>query len=426
MTTTTPTSALPPVEERSTHATTLGEMVMRAGERGDLVALRHPREGGDGRGHLRRAARARPRDRPRPHRDRHRAGRPGVDPRLDERRVDGMRPRLVVRGRRRGADLPHQLAGRVPARPWSLRRAPRLLRGRRAGREDRRDPRPVPRSRARRRHQRRRGGGRDFARRAATARRCNRRRRRRRARRRHRPRRSRHDRLHLWHDRAGEGLHAHARELPRGHADDPRPAAARPGRPDRLHVPPARARTLARDAGGRARRRRHDRLLGRRPQADRRRARGRQPDPFPGGAADLREAAHGDRRRRRGAAALRRRRRAALGARAGAQRSRRAARRAAPEPDRRRAVRHRRPARAREGAAGLRPATRDGARRRGADRARADRVLRRLRRAATRGLRPDRELLGGHGQPGRAHRAPARSAARCPSARCGSRPTARS
>ncbi len=36
---------LPPVAERATGATTLGEMVLRAGERGDAVALRYPQDG---------------------------------------------------------------------------------------------------------------------------------------------------------------------------------------------------------------------------------------------------------------------------------------------------------------------------------------------------------------------------------------------
>ena len=97
----------------------------------------------DRRDHLPRAHRAGAGDRTRSDRGRHRGGRPRVDPRLDARPVDAVRPRCAVRRRRRRTDLPHQLAVGMPACPHRLGRATGVLRGRGTGREDRRDPRAM-------------------------------------------------------------------------------------------------------------------------------------------------------------------------------------------------------------------------------------------------------------------------------------------
>ena len=77
-----------------------------------------------------------------------------------------------------------------------------------------------------------------------------------------------------------------------------RARAARPPDGD-LPVPAARALARARRAVRDARGRRHARLLGRRPEADRRRAGGGPPDALPVGAADLREGPRGRAQRRR-------------------------------------------------------------------------------------------------------------------------------
>ena len=114
------------------------------------------------------------------------------------------------------------------------------------------------------------------------------------------------------------------------------------GQPDGdLPVPAARALARARGAVRDARGGRHARVLGRRPGADRRRARRDPPDALPVGAADLREGPRdrAQRRRRAGRASSRR---------CSAGRSARAARRArrpatAAPPGRLAAARHRSP-----------------------------------------------------------------------------------
>ena len=123
------------------------------------------------------------------------------------------------------------------------------LRGRDPGGEDRRRARPAAQARGDHRH--RAGRRRDLARRAARARPRARRGRGRRAHRRRQARGPVHDHLHLGHDRAAEGLRAHARQLPPGHADvrgDRRDRGGRAGLP----LPPARALLRAADpAAGR-------------------------------------------------------------------------------------------------------------------------------------------------------------------------------
>ena len=136
-----------------------------------------------------------------------------------------------------------------------------------SSRRSRRCADALPGPRARRRA-RRHGRGRPDARRAARAGRdVDAGRRWTAAARARRARRPRDDRLHVRHDRAAEGLHAHPRERD-GHRAHVRGRAGvrlgrRPGRD--LHVPAARALARARDADGHARRRRHARLLARRP-----------------------------------------------------------------------------------------------------------------------------------------------------------------
>ena len=87
------------------------------------------------------------RDRPRADRARHRARRPSLDPLQHARGVDARRPRSAVRGRRRGADLSHELARGVPLRSRARGEPAGLLRERRAGRQGRAGARAnVPRS----------------------------------------------------------------------------------------------------------------------------------------------------------------------------------------------------------------------------------------------------------------------------------------
>ena len=128
------------------------------------------------------------------------------------------RLRDLLRRRRRRPDLPHQLARRVRVGRRQLGVGLRRLRGRRAGRQDRRGARAAARAaqdhRGRPLRRRRR---RDLARR-----RCAPRGNRADARlladahRRRRPRRSVHLHLHLGHHRAAQGLRPDPRQLPLG------------------------------------------------------------------------------------------------------------------------------------------------------------------------------------------------------------------
>ena len=166
--------------------------------------------------------------------------------------------------------------------------------------------------------------------------------------------------------------------------------------------------------------RRRDRLLGRRPEADRARADGGPPDLPAVGAADLREDLHARHLQRRPRADQGRRRRRAQGARAAGRRPggpRRAAGRTTTQADeaavQERPQRVRRPAQA-------------GQHRRRADRQGDPRVLLRLRRAGDGGLRDDGDRHGRHDLDGRATTGSARSAAAARAARSRSPTTARS
>ncbi len=152
---------------------------------------------------------------------------------------------------------------------------------------------------------RRRGRRRDHARRAARegAREG---RRGRPAHRGHRARRRVHADLHVGHDRPAEGLRPHARELPRELRDADQRGRHR-GRRGPLHLPAARARAVAHDADGDARRGRDAGLLARRQGQGARRPARDQADDLPVGPAhlreDLRPGAGEGRRRHQGQAA---------------------------------------------------------------------------------------------------------------------------
>ena len=218
------------------------------------------------------------RRRPRRRRDRRRAGRPRHagrrsrrDPGQHARRVDAGRPRHAVGGRHRGAHLQHELRRGVPVRARPLRLARRLLRGRRAAREDRQRPRRLPRARAPDRPHGL-GARRHDARRAARARA--------RARTsRSLPRAPRPSIPTTWpRSSTRPGTTGPPKGCMLTHANmlatiEPLPRPPGAGRRDgRLPLPAARPRAGPRDPDGRAGRRRDDRLLARRPQADRRRA----------------------------------------------------------------------------------------------------------------------------------------------------------
>ena len=100
-----------------------------------------------------------------------------------------------------------------------------------------------------------------------------------------------HDHLHVRHDRAAQGLRAHARQLPPGHADV-RGDRHHRGRRGRLPLPSARARLRAADPAAGGRPRRPARLLERRPAADRARPDGDPAGLSPVGPAHLREDLH--------------------------------------------------------------------------------------------------------------------------------------
>ena len=199
----------------------------------------------------------------------HRAGRARLPPRQDAPGVDVRATSPIASA---GAvvvpDLPDELARGVRVGRGQLRVRRGHLRGRRAGREDRRGPRPPAepahdrRDRPRGRHGRRRsrstrsaraGRGRDAAELEA-------------ARRRRHARGHVHDHLHVGDDRPAEGLRPLPRQLPRDarHVRD----ARRPARPrGDLPLPPPRPRLRAAhpaavvDVGD------DDRLLRRRPEA---------------------------------------------------------------------------------------------------------------------------------------------------------------
>ena len=97
--------------------------------------------------------------------------------------------------------------------------------------------------------------------------------------------------LHVRHDRSAEGLHPHARQLPRCDHDDP--GAGHPvGRRARLPLPAAGARVRGADPVRLDRPRQHHRLLGEGPAEDHPQPHGGAADLLPVGAADLREDLH--------------------------------------------------------------------------------------------------------------------------------------
>ena len=225
--------------------------------------------------------------RPRLDRARCRCRRPGGHPRQHAPRVHARRPGGVDgRGDRR-AGVPVELAGRVRVGRRQLRRPGHHLRERRPGRQDRPGPRRASRARAHG-HHRRRGVRRDVDGRRGGAGRCGRRRGARTAGGRGRSRRRLPDHLHVGDDRPPEGRRADQQGVRRrtalGRGDGP----VRPGR-RRLPVPAAGPRLRPADHGRLRRGRRGDRLLGRRHDADRRRARRGEADGAAIGAADLRE-----------------------------------------------------------------------------------------------------------------------------------------
>ena len=108
----------------------------------------------------------------------------------------------------------------------------------------------------------------------------------------------RHDRLHLRHDRAAEGLRHHAREPPHdGHHVRARARARR--RPVDVPLPAARALARPHRPGRRAAGRRDAGLLGRRRQEDHRGGRAGRADALPVGPPRVREDPHGRAERRR-------------------------------------------------------------------------------------------------------------------------------
>ena len=245
-------------------------------------------------GRLVRAVRGRrARDRARPHVAGAREGRPDRDPRQHAARV-GLRLLRDPDGRRRiGLDLPDQLAQRGPVRRQPLRVEGDLRRGRRAAREGPQVPcRPAaPRAHRHLRAERRLIRGRRLAGRAARPRPRGRRRQARGAHEFRDPRRPGDLHLHLRHDRAAQGRHAHARQLPPGHQHERVTGHVQHRRPG-LPVPSARSRVRAARAVRRDRPWRADRVLGEGRVEDRPEPDGAQADVLPVGAADLREDLH--------------------------------------------------------------------------------------------------------------------------------------
>ena len=309
------------------------------------------------------------------------------------------------------------------------------VRGRRAGREDRRGPRRPAAAARRRRHRstRRRRRHALALGRPARARPRARRGRAGRARRRRPPRRPVHVHLHVGHDRPAEGLRPLPRQLPRVLDMVASELGIARGERRRLPVPPARPRRRAADPAAGGRPRLDDRLLRRRPEADRPRA-VRGPADLPAvGAADLREDLHAGHGARRPGADQGRRRSASRSVQLAGRRPAGAGRAAA-------ALRRRRRGAVQERARRRSAAACAGRHRRGADRQGDPRVLLRLRRPGARGLRDDRDRRRsataqtrerfrfgtvGYAIPASRSRSP-RTARSCSRARTSSRATTRS
>ncbi len=301
-----------------------------------------------------------------------------------------------VRRRRRRRPLPHELCEGVRVRARTLRGRPRLRGGRGADPEAGLDTRLAAGAtggRAVRPPRPARGGGtgRPAPRGGARGR--------------GRPRDA---HLHLRHDRAAEGVHAHAPQS--RHGCDVRAGAAPASGRHRAPLSAAGPQLRASRAPGGDAARRHDRLRGRR-RARARGARDRAPDHSAGRAAgireDPREHARGDRAGRRPAPPDR-----SLG-----DRRRRQSRPAAPgggaHPVHARvAGADRRPARLLEGARTARRPAPGLHLRRGAALHRRDGVLPCARDPGDRGLRTDRDRKLGDGQRPRGlphrHRGPRR------------------
>ena len=216
MTTITPTPTRPPAVDRPTGATTLGEMVMRAAARGDAVALRYPDEHGVAEVTYGELADARGIDRSRADRARRRARgsrlRSSAPPAPSGRSATSERCAPARWWRRSTTPTRRPSASTswpTPRRAWCSARTPTQA----AKIAEIRDT--LPRARARRRVRRRRGRRRDDPRRAVPPRRGDRRARRPGSDQGGHGRRPRDARVHVGHHRAGEGLHAHPRELPR-------------------------------------------------------------------------------------------------------------------------------------------------------------------------------------------------------------------
>ena len=222
----------PPPPRRPTESTgskTIADLLPKAAEKfGDKP--RRPlqeRRRLEGR-QLPRGRRDRVRDRARADRPRDPARRARLPPRQHAPGVDVRRLRHLDHRRRRRPDLPDQLPRgvRVGRRQLRLRRD--RLRGRLAGREDRRGPRQPAEPQAHRRHRPgRRHRGRDQHGRPARARPQTRPGRAAPARRGRHARGPVHLHLHVGHHGPAEGLRPHARQLPRDHRLGHRPRPAR-------------------------------------------------------------------------------------------------------------------------------------------------------------------------------------------------------
>ncbi len=290
----------------ATGSQTIADLIPRAAAaHGDNTAIRYKREGAWHDVSYAELAQTRAGHRLGHDRPRHRAGRAPVHPRQHPARVVLRGHGRDFRRRGRGADLPDELSRGVSVGDLRLRRQRDRLRGRRAAREDRRDPRSDPghahdhrdrparvvldrqgplRRRASARRDQLAGGGR--ARPRALGRRA-----------RSAPcggsaRGPLHVHLHLGHDRPSQGLRADARQLPLDHRHGQR-RRRDPGRRGHLPVPPARPLLRAADPAGRVRPGRHARLLRRRHQADHSGAAGGQTDLPAVRAARIREDLHG-------------------------------------------------------------------------------------------------------------------------------------
>ena len=250
---------------------------------------------------------------PRSDRPRHPARRARLPPVRDAARVDLLRLRDLQRRRRRRADLPDQLAERVRVGGRQLRVGRDRLRGRPAAGEDRRGAGEPARPRARDRHRpvrRRETATRSrsttcaSAAAAATRRSC-------------KPRREAvapEDTYTIIYTSGTTGppkgcvlSHRNYRQV----VNMCEELGRRRGGRRRLPLPPARARLRAADPAAGDRPRLLDRLLLRRPEADRARADGGPPDLPAVGAADLREDLHARHLQRRPRADQGRRRRRA-------------------------------------------------------------------------------------------------------------------